>query len=177
MREGTAGFQLLRETYALLLAGDSLSYGSLWSPLIDVTARARTASSAIRLPRAFPLRTNEPVPVELVSRNTPALFADSVAVPVAEDPLIDGLWHATVWPDESGWHALTTQTDTLSYYVFPSGEWESLRVAQQQAATRMASMRTPDTDALRFVSRPLSLIYFWIAFLLAIGFLWLAPKL
>lgn len=177
VREGTTGFQLLRETYSLLLAGDSVSYGSLWSPLIDATARTRTATSAIHLTRAFPLRTDEPVNIEIVSRTTPSLYSDSMPVPVMEDPLIDGLWRATVWPGKSGWHALTNQTDTLSYFVFSHDEWQTLRIAQQQDATRVASTRPANPDALRTVSQPLSLIVFWIAFLLATGFLWLAPKI
>jgi len=177
VREGTAGFQLLRETYALLLAGDSISYGSLWTPLIEATARTRTISSAIHLTRDFPLRINEPIAVELISDSTPSLYADSTIVPLAEDPLIDGLWHATVWPGESGWHALATQTDTLPYYVFPSGDWDAVRVAQQQDATRLASATAAAPDALRAVSRRLRLTVCWIAFLLATGFLWLAPKL
>jgi len=177
VREGAAGFQLLRETYALLLAGDSVGYGALWSPLIDATARARTSVSAIELENSFPLHVNEPVSVTLTSSATPTLLADSTSVPVIEDPLIDGLWHATVWPGEIGWHELGTQTDTTSYYVFDDSEWKTLRTARKQDENRIASARTATRDIMHAVSKPMPLMIFWIVFLLAIGFVWLAPKL
>jgi hypothetical protein len=176
VRQGKAAFQLLQGTYALQLAGDSIAYGALWSPLIDAVARRPSGGSAIRLESKFPYYANEPMAIEVVSEDIPLLYADSTRIPVQEDALIDGLWHATAWTDATGWHTLHTADDTTSYYVFNSGEWQALRVTQQHALNHAAGART----SMR-ASGPLSTLFpplvFWLTFLAAAGFLWLAPKL
>ena len=177
LRDGMIGFQLLRETYSLLLAGDSTAYGSIWSPLIDATARPRQRTNTIRVASEFPLQNNEPVAIELISNTTPELFADNVQVPVGEDPIIDGLWHATVWADERGWHSLRTQTDTSSYYTFSSDDWKAFRISRQQEANKIAANRPSADDSTTLIVLPISLLPFWIVFLISAGFLWLAPKL
>jgi hypothetical protein len=123
VRQGAIGYQLLRETYSMLLAGDSSSYGLLWTTLFDATSRTRNKSGSIRVVSEFPLQLNEPMRIELLADATPTLYADSVSVPPAEDVVIDGLWHATWWTEGAGWHALHTQADTLPYYVFDHNAW------------------------------------------------------
>ncbi|MEJ1241414.1 hypothetical protein WBG78_24925 [Chryseolinea sp. T2] len=177
IRKGMAGFQLLRETYSILMAGDSLAYGQLWSPLLEAIARPVDSPGSIQLMNAFPASANDPLQFNVMAGTTPALFADSTQISVAEDMLIDDVWHATVWQDRKGWHEVRTKEDTLSYYVFNDGDWKALRISEQKYATSRASMRPSLARNQSAGTRPVSLIPFFIVFLLAAGFLWLAPKL
>ena len=177
VRKGVAGFQLLRETYSILIAGDSIAYGQLWAPLLEAVARPGDSRKFIRLADAFPLYTNEPIKFDLISSTMSALVADSLQISVSEDVLIDDLWHAMVWEDRKGWHEVSTEEDTLSYYVFDPNDWNALRVNEQKQATYRASQRPAINGTRQGEMRPMTLTPFFIAFILAAGFLWLAPKL
>ena len=177
VRKGMAGFQLLRETYSILMAGDSVGYGQLWSPLLEGVARPGESRAPVQLRNEFPAVTNEPLQFNVMAGTTPALFADSTQISVAEDILIDDVWHATVWQDRKGWHEVSTEEETLSYYVFNDGDWKALRTNEQKYATSRASLRPSITGNQSAGTRPASLTPFFIVFLLAAGFLWLAPKL
>ncbi|MGC3945174.1 MAG: hypothetical protein QM762_11790 [Chryseolinea sp.] len=177
VRKGMAGFQLLRETYSILMAGDSLAYGLLWSPLLEATARSGGSRGSIRLKNAFPAYANDPLYFDVIGGTTPTLFADSVQVPAAEDVLIDDIWHATAWEEHKGWHELRTEEDSLSYFVFNNDDWKALRVSEQKQATYRASLRPAPSGIERLENKPVPLAPIFITFLVAVGFLWLAPKL
>lgn len=176
VREGAAGFQLLGETFSILLAGDSAAYGALWSPLLDGVARRRSSMGTIRIANQFAAYIDEPLHVEITSLTTPELFDGSVQIPVSEDPIIDDLWHATVWPGKRGWQALQTKNDTLPYYAFGPEDWHAMRIAGQQRNNLMAGLR-PTSNSGIVTLTPVSLLVCWIAFILSMGILWLAPKL
>lgn len=176
VRKGASGFQLLQETYSLLLAGDSLAYGTLWSPLIEGTARARRTDSSIGIVSAFPYVIDEPVEVRVISGTTPGLFADNTPTPVREDPVIDGIWYATIWPRSSGWHTMRTEADTLSFYAFDQNDWRALRIAERQEQNALAAQKIPAGEG-PLTRLPMSPVIFFLAFILSTGFLWLAPRL
>lgn len=177
VRQGMSGFQLMRETYSLLLTGDSVSYGALWSPLIEALARPHDKADAITIQNTVPVYANEPIEIQILSETTPALFADGVPITVTEDVLIDDVWHARFWSDRKGWHQLYTESDTTSLYVFDAPDWSAIRQAQQQTAHFDASRRSSTIAASPRVAAPWPPTAFWLFFLLSMGFLWLAPKL
>lgn len=174
---GTSGFQLLQQTYSLLLAGDSVAYGSVWTPLIDGTARRSSLPGMINISSEFPLPVNEPIAINVISETTPDLYADGVHIPVREDVIIDGLWHATVWVDQAGWHQLTTPADTTAFYTFDSTAWQALRVEQKHKINQKASLAPASPAHEGPVIAPVSMMPFWILLVLSLGFLWLAPRL
>ena len=174
---GRSSFQLLQQTYTLLLAGDSIAYGSIWAPLIERTARRSSSASTLNIRSEFPLTVNEPVQIEIISETTPALYADSVQIPVREDLFIRDLWHATVWVGERGWHNLINAGDTTSFYAFDSTAWRALRVEQKHRLNQIAGNAafSTATEARRLA--PVPLLPFWVLLVLSLGFLWLAPRL
>ncbi|MEJ7644450.1 MAG: hypothetical protein WKF87_07630 [Chryseolinea sp.] len=179
-RKGHIAFQLLQETYRLVLSGDSLAYGKLWSPLIEQVAKARGSRSAISIGNQFPFYIDEPVSVRVISRDaSPRLMADSLAVALIEDPLIDGVWTTTIWHRISGWHTLATAAgDSLNYYVPQNTEWLSLKKARQLLSNRRASNHEQDESQVRtYAEKKYPPIIFYLIFVSATGFLWLAPKL
>jgi hypothetical protein len=178
--KGHIGFQLIQETYRLMLSGDSIAYGTLWSPLIGHVARARARKSMITIDTPLPYYIDEPVDMNIVTgEESPSLLADSLDVALMEHPILDGLWSASIWHSRAGWHTVSTKTgDSLNYYVFHQSEWRNMRKARQQQENKRLSNREPGANASKMNDEEeYPQIIFYLLFLISAGFLWLAPKL
>jgi hypothetical protein len=175
---GKLGFQLLQETYRLTLSGDSTGYGAFWSPVIEKLSRRTTQASSIQITTPFPWHTDEPLQATLLSSQpNPALFADTIQLPLREDERLDDVWHGQLWAGIPGWHSLRTEASSLHYYVSEMGGWNSLRQSTQREQNLLAS-RTGDSNGVQvLVQKELPALYFFLAFVAAAGFLWIAPKL
>jgi hypothetical protein len=135
--------------------------------------------ATIAIASAFPIYENEPIEIRLISlQEQPDLSADGISIPLREDALVDNFWHGRIWMEEPGWHALTANGIEQSYFVAEPGKWEALAAANRIRFNRLASQSTsaPTRLAAREWS-DISLEYAFLLFLLAAGFLWLAPKL
>ncbi len=180
--EGKIAIQFLQETYRLLLEGKANDYATLWSPLLERTARMENSKFKI-LPPPFPIYQDEPFIVNVIaSQQKPNFLADGVLIPFREDVVIDDYWHGTTWAGDPGWHKFAIQNDSIVkyYYVSSAEEWQSLRIAQQQRANQIASGRSSVLLKQRInllERKPISSLLFFLVFLLAASFLWLAPKL
>ncbi|GAB1444680.1 hypothetical protein MASR2M41_03000 [Flammeovirgaceae bacterium] len=178
---GKIGFQLLHETYRLLLEGKITEYASLWSPLLESIARLKTESFKIKIKNSFPYYQDEPLAVQVISAgDEPKLKTNHTILPLQEDVLIDDYWHATTWAGKAGWDSLTTQdSSTLHYYVSPDNEWTTLRIANQQRQhfANQSNLISKKETSLTTDHKPISPLWFLMIFLLASGFLWLTPKI
>jgi hypothetical protein len=178
---GKIGFQLLHETYRLLLEGKENEYAALWSPLLESVARLAPQPFKIKINNTFPYYQDEPLSISvLAAAEDPELKSNTTMLPLQEDVLIDNYWHASTWAGKSGWHSLTIQdTTTLHYYVSPEYEWNALRTAQQQRQhqSNSSSSIAKNKSTLTIEHKLISSLWFFMVFLLASGFLWLAPKL
>ncbi len=177
---GKAGFQLLPETYGLLLEGRSHEYAALWAPLLDAVARSKQEKFSIQLATSFPYYANEPLSLRVIStEEEPVLTTTSGALALQEDVWIDNYWQATWWAKEPGWHTVHTQDSAALNFFVPSDEaWRTVRIAQQQQMALHAKEKA-ESRIDQFVSErvPISPWLFFTLFLLMSGFLWLAPKL
>lgn len=178
---GKVGFQLLHETYRLLLEGKTTEYSTLWSPLLESIVRLKAERFKIQLTNSFPYYQDEPLAVQVISsKDGPELKNNTTLLPLQEDVLIDDYWHATTWTGKPGWHSLTTQDSTAHhYYVSSENEWSTLRIANQQRKhlSHASSYITKRESTLTTEHKPISPLWFFAIFLMASGFLWLAPKL
>lgn len=177
---GKIGFQLLQETYTLLVNEESDVYGFLWSSLLETLVRPLSEPTKINVRNVFPIYPNEPLEIEVIaSQPLPEVRLDSVVLPLREDVVIDGFWETTGWTTQSGWHSITAEdSTTTSFYVLKGGAWQALRSSALQSlnrarqSTAMANAESTVTEFSRVSQR-----WFFILFLVSAGFLWLAPKL
>ena len=176
---GKIGLQLLRETYQLSLSGDSVAYGTLWTPLIESLARTKNQSSKIRITTPFPWYEDEPIGIEIISSaDNISLEEDSIQLPLKEDIAVDNVWHTRTWAGKAGWHTLKSNGGViLNYYVSPSEAWKVLRLANQQRANKIHGESAHASSGEIDLVRQASPLIFYIVFILASGFIWLAPKL
>jgi hypothetical protein len=178
---GKIGFQLLHETYRLLLEGKENEYAALWSPLLESTTRFASQPFKIKINNLFPYYQDEPLSISVIATaGDPELKSNTTMLPLQEDVLIDNYWQATTWTGKPGWHSFTTQDSTaFHYYVSPEYEWNALRTAQQQRQhqSNSSSSIAKNKSTLTIEHKLISSLWFFMVFLLASGFLWLAPKL
>ena len=177
---GKIGFQLLQETYPLALSGDSISYAELWSSLLEKISRSRSEPSKIKIVTPFPWYENEPIDIEVISSTENiSLSADSIPLPLKENVSFDNIWFARTWAGNPGWHLLETGDGTsLHYYVSGPTEWKALSLVNQQDENKIAAhqaleQRSEEKDSQEKIPP----FIFYIIFILAAGFIWLAPKL
>lgn len=180
---GRISFQLLQETYRLVLEGRKMEYASLWSPLVEHSARTQSPKFKIEIEQPFPIYPDEPINVNIISANgSPRLMNDGVLIPLREDVVIDDYWHGRSWANETGWHQFTIEQDSVkqNYYVSNPNEWQSLRISHLHRSNEAVSHKNSNGDEnLSIVNEqhPVSLLIFFMIFLFSAGFLWLVPKL
>ncbi|HEX6892309.1 MAG TPA: hypothetical protein VF141_16495 [Chryseolinea sp.] len=175
--KGKIGFQLVQQTFRLMLAGDSITYGNLWSPLLERIARSHDRSASVEFTNPFPYYVDEPIHLKLISAgDSPTLMEDSVRIPLREDVMLDDVWHATIWPSTAGWHSLQIGDRTMDYYVSKATEWRSMAVENQMNENDLSGDQAHVVSELSEKKRIPPLLFYAIL-LLAAGFLWLAPKL
>jgi hypothetical protein len=181
--DGKLGFQLLQETYRLMLEGRTFEYASLWSALLERTARIKNATFKIEMAQPFPFYPDEPIDIVIVAaEDQPRLTSNAVEIPLREDVVIDDYWHGKTWASETGWHQFIVPQDstTTNHYVSNPGEWQSLRISQQHKANELFSKnKLNDINEEQIIRerKPIALWVFYFIFLFAAGFLWLVPKL
>ncbi|HNP77823.1 MAG TPA: hypothetical protein PKM91_11330, partial [Cyclobacteriaceae bacterium] len=175
---GKSGFQLLQETYRLMLRGETDRYASLWVPLIEETSR-RFEATHIHVRQRFPQFAGERMDIDLITSNpNPALYADGLPIPMQEDVLIDDLWHAQVRLDQPGWHQYLSLPDSgrQDIYLHTPDAWKGVRDVRQINANlwkaRPGSMAGTHLD-----ETPVSPLVLFLCLMVAAGMLWLAPKL
>lgn len=176
---GKNGFSLLSNTFTLQLSGQAETYATLWSDMISALARKEQKPYDLAWLTSFPVYPDEPIEFQITSASEkPSVLIDSVEVPVSEHSLVHHVWYGKFWAGRAGWNSLTIRqsTDTYNFFVSQPGEWNSLRVAHQQKA--MQKMISAQRDEQKEVVRQaIPRALFFILFVLAAGFLWLAPKL
>lgn len=179
--KGKVGFQNVRESYAYLLRGDSLTYASLWMPMLEGTSRELYPEYTIELLNDPPVYIGEPLDFRVTTgQELPTVYADSIVVPMLEDAVLDEVWYGRTWPAERGWHSISVGEERLDYYVFNPDQWPDLAVAKHRKRTAIEAGKgnALTADGLEMISlEPVSRIWFYLLFLLSAGFLWLVPKL
>lgn len=177
---GKVGFQLLTETYRISLEGNEDDYAFIWSDLIERTARSKNEMFKISLVNDFPYYSDEPLTLDIISSGTqPSLYENNNSIPLEEDVIIDDYWHGKSWAGKPGWNKLITQDSTqFNYFVSNENEWRSLRLVNQIKANMLVQSSDSGTnDSIQFIHQPIPILIFFLIFLFASGFLWLAPKI
>jgi hypothetical protein len=176
--KGKIGFQLTQQTYRLMLAGDTIAYGDIWSPLLERIARPLDQTASVEFANPFPYYVDEPLHIKLISSaDAPALLTDSVRIPIREDVQVDDVWHGTIWPSTPGWHTLQIDGRPIEYYVANDNEWRSLAIENQMKDNDLVWDKDQGNNEKTKDQRPIPPVWFFTTLIIAAGFLWLAPKL
>lgn len=178
---GKVGYQLVTETYAMVGKGQGKLYGHLWTKVIESLARTSVESSTVRIGNLLPIYPSDPLEIDLITTlQEPELYLDSARLPLLEHALIDGYWSTTGWAIEKGWHQLVSPKDSIArnFFVPSDQSWKALRAANLQKINSVrAHGELIQSSVGKESYQPISPLWFFVLFVLAAGFLWLAPKL
>lgn len=183
MERGRIATTLIKDSYGLLLSGETELYSKLWTTVVEAAVGPRelgvqwqgiTTLPRVDAPFEFQLRAND--------LNPQVMTAEGAQIPLLQDFHLPVLWRGTQYPKKVGWNRMEIQGDSLStfnYFVFSEdqrkavGQMELLRSNGNKYGKNFVEPENP-----RHGKRvPLSPYWFFVPFLLCMGWLWLQPKL
>ena len=179
-RAGKIGFQLLQETFQLRLAGDSLAYAEIWSPVLENVARRKEENSSIKIVTPFPWYEDEPIEIEVLSATEKIrLTDDSTFISLRENFIVDNVWHGRTWGSKKGWHMLRTDHGAVKpYYVQSRPAWNALSIKNQMRINGLKSKVNSKVDSNQIpIMKDVPPIVFYLTLILSAGYIWLAPRL
>ena len=180
---GKVGTIFLQDSYQLILDGKQDLYSALWSTIVDAMAKTKVVGTAWETEIPFP-SVDQPFQFVLkTDRLEPEVSSERGTVPLLQDLQIPTHWKGTTYPTTAGWNALAMAQDSLPafhYYVFQkdSRKAEHQKWVQQLNRRQFGKMGT-EAGTRDLVKRgaPINPIWFFVVFVLCMGWLWLEPKL
>lgn len=165
----------LQITYNLLLKGEENAYAQLWKEQLEAVARQ---PQLITLTFDWPVIVDHPVNLQISGvRDIGNISAGNNRLFPIQDMHIATNWSVTFWPKKAGWQNITINEDSAWVYVNDKQEWPHLRQLEQQQANKRAFTSLHDQEGSITYWQPIKPLWFYLLFLLCIGYLWLEPKL
>mgnify|MGYP003639169632 CR=1 FL=1 len=179
---GRIGSTVFQNTFELILNGQSKTYQSFWSKVIESISKPKipavqwSASHNFAYkdqPFQFELRTTDPNPI-VESR-------EGYTVPLKRDVHVKSLWRGKEYPKEIGWQQNSVSqdsTETFQYYVTYSSQWKSITNYNTIKANKNNFNATSTSEiSPRTTLKLVNPLWFFVIFILCSGFLWLEQKL
>jgi hypothetical protein len=156
--------------------------------LLTTLSRQRQDQDRWSIPNTNPLIVDQPLdltvetsaalPVGLVKTET----GEPDSIYLQQDFTEPRRWSGRFWPREAGWHEVSTAGRASHwFYVYKKNNWRGWQAAQKINATQRQVVRYTNQPAgkRQFVAlqaRPISLFWFFAAFVLSAAYLWLERK-
>ena len=178
---GRVGTSLLENTYQLVLDGNEEQYQELWSGIVEKISKKARISSQFNMD-PFIVYKDEPFNFTLKTEiETPVVHAQNGGrIPLKQDLNISNLWTGKIYPNKKGWKSLILAQDSsisLEYYVSEKSVWMSLIAENTSKNNKRYLKDFKNEDKIKSSREPIDPIWFYVIFLLGMGFLWLEPKL
>jgi hypothetical protein len=180
---GKTGTTFLKDSYRLILSGKQGIYSGLWSTIVDALAKTKVVGTAWETETQFP-SVDQPFQFTLkTERPEPEVSSGRGTVPLLQDLQIATHWKGTTYPTTAGWNALSMAQDSFPafhFYVFQKNTRKAERQKWiQQLTQRQFGEIGTKADPRDLVKRmaPIHPIWFFVVFLLCMGWLWLEPKM
>ena len=179
--QGQIGTTSLKNTYELLLDGKQAEYKEIWTSLINGLRKQTQNTGAFRSesnwafidePYDFSFFTSEANPV--------VSLGNQYRVPLLKNTVVHEEWQGRVYPREKGWHELASELDSTTsqnFYAMEAGNWSSLTAQNTLKRNKRFFDSTVTDQKEKFLPQSIPTIWFFIGFLLSMGFLWLLPKI
>lgn len=177
---GRMGTTVLKDTYQLVLEGNEEAYQFLWSNALGTIAQKSISAVQWELEDYIAYQDEAFMVTLRSSISEPAVITvEKDRIPLQQDLYLSDQWKGVVYPKKRGWNDLQLQQDStavVSFYVADSTDWSHVRAFDKAVANvRQFDGRAIDhQDAL--VVQPISRLWLFIVFVLAIGFLWFEPR-
>jgi hypothetical protein len=179
---GKLVFTTLNHTYTWLLGGNKQDYASLWSLLINQSARKLLPAQTWQTTSAFPT-VNEPVHLVLQSSVAPAgITINGQKVAAVQNPDAPYEWQSTYWPQKTGWQqAYMSNNTSVWWYAYAKQEWTSLKNLEKATNTiKFVHNQSQKSAVTKQIQQTIKIevpkILFYLILLASCTFLWVERK-
>lgn len=185
MEKGKMATSILQDTYHLILKGNQDLYAKLWTQLLNEMVRQQEVETEWQALTDIP-RKDQPFEFQLRTHlESPQVETDQGAgIPLLQDFSVSTLWNGTRYPRNVGWNHLELSRDSLShfsYYVFDANERKAMTQQNVLEANLRQFGQHGGFGKIKFSKStdhaPISPFWFFVPFVLCVGWLWLEPKL
>ena len=157
-----------------MLKGQGEAYQYLWASLIKPLI---LSEGDISISAKFPVIRDESVELNLkYADSVTAWQVNGTNLSPMQDIHIPTHWSATYWPDSIGWHQSVVNKDSTWLYVSDHDTYNSMRAFNTRQANLIFDLKSIDQQQISYWQE-VNLIWFYLLFLLSVGYLWLEPKL
>lgn len=186
---GLIGVSLIRDSYRWILEGKPQFHAAYWSHLLSALARKNDDKDQWNVPISKPIIVDQPLALAVETGKTFPIGIVTIeageqdSIYLQQEVMEPRRWHATFWPRQSGWHQIALAGgEPRWFYVYEKTQWATWQAAQkiaatQQQAVRYASLPAKEREQITLRAKPISLVYFFVLFLLSSVYLWLERKL
>lgn len=178
---GKVGASVLSDTYQLVLDGHSSEYQELWAGILSTLSKQGSSLAEWETNSAMAIK-NQPFHFKLRTSVTQPIVRNAAGneIPIRQNIAIPYLWEGTTYPRETGWDKLQVDEDSLSgfrFYTADSSRWRA-KNAQDISEKNIRFFNNDLREGVRKeVKLPINPIWFYLLFLLGMGYLWLEPKM
>ncbi len=176
---GRIGTTLVQNSYQLLLNGNSQVYKQFWSEIITTLGKRKSDSVAWHFDVNFPVK-DEPIFFELrTSEENPQVIGENGKIPLMQNPDMRELWYGTTYPRTKGWHEMRLEKDStavMNFFVMDSTKWKSVKSFKTMVENSRQFNSLSDLPVSKKILKAIEPLWFFLLFLLGMGYLWLAPK-
>jgi hypothetical protein len=168
-------------TYQLVLDGKQDIYNSFWTLILDKVSKKAQVDSEWKAISIFP-SVDEPFVFNLhTSIIKPVVNNQNESkISLLQDVNVSTKWKGIEYPRNVGWNELKIENDTTSlftYYVYDSLQYASISDRNKiEANLRHFELKKNNVQKATRV-KEITPFWFYILFLLGVGYLWLEPKL
>lgn len=178
---GRLGTSMLSETYPLVLDGNEGVYRYIWSTTLSAVSQKSLPIVQWEIendiayqdePFRFNLRTSLPNPEVIESQNNHIALRQNLQLP--------DQWEGRVYPREMGWNRLMLEQDSTmakSYYVGGPEDWQHIKAYEVTRENQRAFTGNSPAQGVISTLKPISRIWFFMVFILAMGSLWVLPRI
>ena len=181
MENGRVGTTLLQNTYQLLLKGHKEVYEQLWTKTISSIAKREFVQTEWINNSGFAYQDQPFYPTIRTSiKNPDVLNSEGIEIPIQQDVHIASKWYATTFPTKIGWNQLHVKNDSLStydYYVMDTLNWKSLNAFNTRKENQRHFPGSSENQKKVKFLQPINQFWFFLIFVVGMGYLWLEPKL
>lgn len=179
---GRVGASVFQNTYEALLNGHTQAYQQLWTKTIESLSKIENPLMEWNTKALFAFK-NEPFNFQLrIAETNPIVIAnEGYNIPMRQDIDIATLWKGSTYPRDIGWKKQYIKRDTTAvfeYYTTTSQHWQTL-IAYNTITINKRFFNNHTLKDHKSVKpmRPINSIWFFLIFIISMGYLWLESKL
>ncbi len=172
----------LFNSYQWRLTGNQQDYALYWSSLLEAAARNTATNYLLQTESNIP-RTMSKLNLSLSTPSSavPAIINQQQSLSSQQNMLFSNRWQFQYWPLQSGWHQVAVDGQKQHFFVFGKENWQALSADQRikqniaYALSHPSPKDLPQTTII--LKKTISKWWFFVAFVLATGFLWFESRL